>query len=179
MDNGISRQSCFILLCALCVVPLITTFLIYPAYKITMLGEGETTVAPPSEEIKTKAGFKSRDVWHTSPANGTELNGVDNKAYEHSQDISEYSKQSIQETTCTEDIEERPSRYYMKKSTFLLHILWFSLMNLRWNFFIGGLNPWLNTLSKSHSEGLKMCFFINIKCCYFIVRGISCKLIRV
>ena len=179
MDNGISRQSCFILLCALCVVPLITTFLIYPAYKITMLGEGETTVAPPSGEIKTKDDFKTRDVWHTSPAKGTELNGVDNKAYEHSQDISENSKQSIQETTCTEDIEERPAQYYMKKSTFLLHILWFSLMNLRWNFFIGGLNPWLNTLSKSHSEGLQMCFFINIKCCHCIVRGISCKLIRV
>ena len=154
MDNGISRQNCFILLCALCVIPLITTFLIYPAYKITMLGEGETTVTPPSGEIRTKDDFK-----HTSPANGTELNGVYNKDYEDPHDITEYSKQSIQETTCTKDIEERPSRYYMKQSTFLLHLLWFSLMSLRLNFFIGGLNPWLNTLSKSHSEGLQMYFF--------------------
>ena len=150
MDNGISRQNCFILLCSLCVIPLITTFLIYPTYKITMLGEGETTVAPPSEEIKTKDDFKTRDVCHTSPANGTELKGVDNKSYE--------DKQSIQETTCTKEIEERTSRYYMKKSTFLLHILWFSVLNLRWTFFIGSLNPWLNTLTKSHSEGLQMCF---------------------
>ena len=43
---------------------------------------------------------------------------------------------------------------YIKETTFLLHLLWFSLGILHIFYFFGQLSPWITSLAKDTDEGM-------------------------
>ena len=132
-DNGITRQNSFILLTSIILIPLLTTFLLFPKFKFLNPSNTKSIEAG-------QAGVKSSDC-------GNNKDGAKGKA-EGKVDLSVETKPPTENPTLQE------IRVYFKDTTFLLHLLWFSLGVLHINYFFGQLLPWITSLAKDAAEGM-------------------------
>ena len=132
-DNGITRQNSFILLTSMILIPLLTTFLIFPKFKFP---HPSITKSIEAGEV----GVKSSDT-------GNNKGGAEGKT-DGEVDLSVKTKPQTENPTFQEICG------YFKETTFLLHLLWFSLGVLHISYFFGQLLPWITSLAKDAAEGM-------------------------
>ncbi|XP_060075994.1 equilibrative nucleobase transporter 1-like [Ylistrum balloti] len=145
-DNGIKRQHCYIFIACLHLVAFISTFLWLPKFYIQLPEiKDETIFVGSNGEETTNENEKEMQKIDLADRNGVEN---DRTKMEEQDDVTVPMNTT---TTKTKD-SSLSLKGHLCSHVFLLHVFWYSILQLRFFYFVGTLNPWLERVSHSEEE---------------------------
>ncbi|XP_021365972.1 solute carrier family 43 member 3-like [Mizuhopecten yessoensis] len=150
-DSGIERRSCYIFIACLHTMAFISTFLWLPKTYIDLPETtDETIVVHPDEEEE-----KMNDKDGNGQPIGLEQRKCGNATKSLNNCLStEQGDASIllsEQPVVTKDAD-LSLRGHLCSNIFLMHVFWYSILQLRFFYFVGTLNPWLERVSQSEEE---------------------------
>lgn len=149
-DNGIPRQYCYIFIACLHVVALISTFLWLPKTYIDFPEQHDETIIVSSDDEDDKIEDKKDSERMTPLQDVNALHELNNHNIEKI-DADDVSKPLNASPVTTEE-EDIGLMGYIRSPLFLLHVFWYSILQLRFFYFVGTLNPWLERISQTEEE---------------------------
>ncbi|XP_033747603.1 solute carrier family 43 member 3-like isoform X2 [Pecten maximus] len=145
-DGGIKRQYCYIIVACLHIMALISTFLWLPKTYIDLPEvHDETIVVHCNEEEKMDDKETSEKIISLEERKQIdEQNGKETEQDDASQTLN-----TIPVKTNDSDLGLRD---FLRSHLFLLHVFWYSVLQLRFFYFVGTLNPWLERVLHTEEE---------------------------
>ncbi|XP_050393694.1 equilibrative nucleobase transporter 1 [Patella vulgata] len=150
-ENGFSRQNSYFVLVGLHTLVLVSTFVFLPKGFIPK---------PQSIEISEVEYEKENNIHLTQIENSTETDDADEVSFK----LVKKEKLSMMEE------KKLPSlKSCLFSSTYILHVVWVCVLQLRFYYYIATLNPWLNKLL--HADHSQVSYFTNVSM-YLLILGV-------